>query len=98
MVQLACPAPGGCLATGWESVGASRVLIYDQESAGTWGPPQDIPLPPDAGQSQDFYAEVAKPWCQSVGNCEIIGTYNSGTSLFSLTETAGSWASSVELA
>lgn len=96
--DVACPAPGTCVATGWyaDQGGHSQGLI-DTLSGGTWKA-TTAPLPAGAvastetSQLRTFLAAVV---CPSAGSCVVTGQYTvqGGTGLDGLIDTlsGGTW-------
>ena len=101
---LSCAGAGDCTAVGtyYASDHTSHALLYG-ESNGTWGPPTDVSLPPDAstvfpppdgvvfaGGALNFVS------CPSAGNCSAVGGYTriptGGVYPWVFDETGGLWA------
>ena len=95
--QVACPAPGTCVATGWYTAqnGASQGLI-ETLSNGTWVP-ATAPLPADAvpsNSSSKLPTALIAVKCPAVGTCVATGEYtdqNGGTQGLIDTLSNGTW-------
>ena len=98
-LSLACPSPGNCVAAGAYETGFGKIPILATEDSGVWSAASTFALPPNAvsGSSELL---VDAPWCQSLGNCIVIGIYQGGPlgfSVFSKTESSGTWGAASSL-
>jgi hypothetical protein len=89
-----CGAAGDCAAVGsyLDNSGKTDSFLLT-ETAGTWSPGIEPPLPPNAAGTQQAF--VGAPSCPSAGNCTAVGSYtdSSGNSQgLLLTEKAGTWS------
>jgi hypothetical protein len=94
--SVSCLSAGNCTAVGTyaSTVGGDGLLLT--ETAGVWATGVEAVLP--AGASDSGIESVS---CSSVGNCAAVGSYKSSSGnnygALVLTETAGSWATGVEV-
>jgi len=98
-VGVACPAPGDCVAGGAYVTPGERTPAIAVENSGAWGPLTALSLPSGAYPTQPL-ATLGTPWCQSVGNCIDVGSYQIAYleyAPFYLTESAGAWSPTVGL-
>lgn len=96
---MSCPSAGDCSAVGTytDSSGNWQGLLLT-ETAGTWAPAIEAPLPANASSRQ--MVAILAISCASAGNCTAVGSYFAndagGHEGLLLTETAGTWATGVE--
>jgi hypothetical protein len=92
---IVCPSVGACVLAGTYRTTFGSQTLLAQESSGTWAAATYFSLPSNAGANQSLYLTVATPWCQSVGNCTVVGGYiaqgGGQYDLFSMNETSGNW-------
>lgn len=103
-VSLACAGAGDCTAVGhYDASDHTTHALLLAESAGTWGAPTDVPLPPDASTTfpppdgvsfAGGFLSFAS--CPSAGNCSTLGSYTriptGGAYPWVFDETGGLWA------
>jgi Tol biopolymer transport system component len=102
--SVSCASAGNCVAVGYYEAPSP---IYDltrgllvSETAGVWAAGLEAPLPANAA-TDNTASEVDAVSCASSGDCTAVGTYYDNSDKLQgllLTETAGSWTSSVEAA
>src|SRR5439155_829835 len=96
---VSCASAGNCTAGGdyTDTSGFRRGLVLT-ETAGTWATGVEASLPGNAGSNPNaFLASVS---CALTGNCSAAGSYNDSSGNqqgLLLTETAGTWATGVEV-
>jgi hypothetical protein len=102
--SISCASAGNCAVVGEYWDGTSdlhyRPFVLTQ-SGGVWGAATPVTLPSNADFGAIFlpYAIVEQVSCSSVGNCEAVGTYRTGSAATSdvgllLSETGGTWTAS----
>jgi len=101
-LYLTCPSVGDCVAAGTYTTTTGETLpMMATESSGTWSAATSFALPSGAITSGNYaWTLIEDPWCQSVGNCTVFGTYTTapyGYELFSMTETSGTWGDATAL-
>jgi PASTA domain len=99
--SVSCASPGNCSAVGdyHDSSGSPQGLLLT-ESAGTWGAGVEAALPANAATGANQFVELNSVSCASAGNCSAVGRYednSGGHQGLLLTETAGRWATGVEV-
>jgi hypothetical protein len=68
--------------------------LLASEASGTWGAAASFALPVGAATGASAWSLIVAPWCASVGNCEVVGTYEISLydyRFFVRTEISGTW-------
>ena len=102
MEGLACPADSMCVAIGQYATSNDLLPFAKVEFAGKWQKSVALALPANATST----GESATPHsiaCASAGNCTVVGTYTTNTTLFTTegfvaTEVKGVWHRATQLA
>jgi hypothetical protein len=92
LTDIACPAPGSCVAVGSYSTTSGAQGFAVSLSDGTWSA-EETPLPPGVGRTQDALLSVT---CPAVGSCVAIGDYGDayGDGTVVLAGSGGDWTAS----
>jgi hypothetical protein len=97
---VSCPSVGNCVAGGdYTDTAENNDSLLVTETNGVWSAATEAPLPSNAGQAQ--YSAVEGVNCSSVGNCTVIGTYDTHFRdglAYAIQETNGVWGSARALA
>jgi hypothetical protein len=96
--NVACPAPGHCVADGdYLDAGGNLEGLTEVQSDGTWNA-TELPLPDNAAANQDLVGGPVGPLaCPSAGFCVAVGQYvdtNGNTDGLLETLSNGTWSSS----
>jgi hypothetical protein len=97
--SVSCTSPGNCVAGGAyiDSSGKTQVMLA-VETNGAWAQATKLSPPSDAGNDpQDASTGV---YCNSVGNCLVVGYYNDSSGrgqAMQATETNGTWGQATKL-
>lgn len=102
-VKVTCTSQANCVAATQYLTSTGPVDYRGMaavETAGTWGPAVQLPLPANANSTtgtQDVRVNSVE--CASVGNCVVVGDYQTAaeTHPFTATETGSAWQPAVEV-
>ena len=80
--DASCAGAGSCAATGTylDAAGAQHTMVVNEVN-GSWRPSQSLALPTNA-PSSGLQSQPHAITCASVGNCVVVGTYNTTASTF----------------
>jgi hypothetical protein len=96
---ISCTSAGNCAAGGSFTDGSGHVqAMVASEASGSWAQATEVTAPSNAAANPG--AQILGVDCTSAGNCVAVGEYvdtHSATQAFTATETAGTWASAVQV-
>ncbi|HEV2427265.1 MAG TPA: hypothetical protein VGS61_03470, partial [Acidimicrobiales bacterium] len=96
--SISCPSATACSITGTYTDGQGNPYGFvDNETNGTWGTAQTLPLSSSLPTATQSVADVIK--CTSPGTCVASGAYQdvNGGQAFVVSETSGTWSGAVEV-